>query len=314
MDGLGLTNDCCVDFKNVLIQQVNEAELKTYLLYFDQNLDNSKKLMDILFNSLVEFVFGLDAINILSEHDIDKFIDACDILYQEKDKDARKEGALGEIILHALLREYLDTIPFTGRIHFINDNGTPAKGYDVIHLMNDCKTLVLGESKMHGPFMNKGALETGIRVPKNGLDRLADDLKNHFTIDYVRTKFLLIEKKTILENAKLKEQIADPVRAKIRDWKNKLRATKKLDEVIDCIYVPLLCTYTCKLYAEYPKITDEFLEAYMREMRELESYFKNKNLKIHDCQNILLMLCPIPDKDQLIEEYHKRIKAGKETT
>ncbi|MCM1295477.1 MAG: hypothetical protein NC311_08025 [Muribaculaceae bacterium] len=47
--------------ENVAIQHINEENLRTYYLNFDENGDKSQELLDILMDSLLEFVFGISS-------------------------------------------------------------------------------------------------------------------------------------------------------------------------------------------------------------------------------------------------------------
>lgn len=295
------------NLSRVIHNQINNDDLKTFYIDFAEIAKSENEFIELLFDALVEFTFGIDAINILSSQDIERFIDACEILYKGN-RETKKEGDLGEVILHALLRDYLETLPFTGKIHFINDTGTPAKGFDIVHITKDCKNLILGESKMYGPFYKKGVLQEGIVVAKKALDNLADDIRTHFTIDYMKTKFILIEQKTKVDNIEVQIKMVNPVRDKLKEFKNILRKCKSIDELIDDIYVPLLCTYSSTLYNIKNQTLQVFIEDYSKEMECLEQYFKNKNIAVPQNLNIVLMFFPIPDKDRLIQKYYDKLK------
>ena len=284
--------------ENVAIQHINEKELKTYYLNFDENGDKSQELLDILMDSLLEFVFGIDYCNINSPQSHQKFFNACEKLYKEK-RNPQKEGDLGEIILHALLRKYLNTFPLTGRFYFAVDKNTNAKSFDVIHILPkpDKKILVLGESKM-------------FKVGKKGIDALVDDIKKHFTADYARKQFVKISALTHSSDEQIQKSIVIPTIQQIDNWEFKLRSANTLDEVIDELCVPLLCTYTYDEYTKHPRVSKEFIEMYEKEMRELDAYYRNKDINKPSCLSIILMLFPIPDKDTLIGEYYKRIDKG----
>ena len=79
------------------------------------------------------------------------------------------------------------------------------------------------------------------------------------------------------------------------------------EELIDDIYVPLLCTYSSTLYNIKNQTLQLFIEDYSKEMKSLEQYFKNKNIQVPQNLNIILMLFPIPDKDRLIQKYYDKL-------
>ena len=283
--------------KNIVPQHIDQETLKSYYLYFDENGDKSSEFLDILMDSLLEFVFGIKYKNIQIPRDHKKFFNACEKLYKEpKARNSKKEGDLGEIILHTLLRKYVGTIPFAGRFYFAVDKNTSPKSFDIVHVLpNKFKNiLVLGESKMYADA-------------KGGIDALADDIKKHFNADYIRKQFVKISEAVSSDNLVDQETIIKPMRRTIEDWEYLLRTEKTLEHVIDALYVPLLCTYNYDKYNEYESLCEQFIKEYEIHIGELYNYFDNKNIIRPACLNILLMLFPVPSKDILIEEYYKRI-------
>ena len=283
--------------KNIVPQHIDQETLKSYYLYFDENGDKSSEFLDILMDSLLEFVFGIKYKNIQIPRDHKKFFNACEKLYKDpKARNTKKEGDLGEIILHTLLRKYVGTIPFAGRFYFAVDKNTSPKSFDIVHVLPDesKNILVLGESKMYADA-------------KGGIDALADDIKKHFNADYIRKQFVKISEAVSSDNLIDQETIVKPMIRTIEDWEYMLRKEKTLENVIDALYVPLLCTYNYDKYNEYTSLCEQFIKEYEIHIGELYNYFDNKNIIRPACLNILLMLFPVPSKDILIEEYYKRI-------
>lgn len=283
--------------KNIVPQHIDQETLKSYYLYFDENGDKSSEFLDILMDSLLEFVFGIKYKNIQIPREHKKFFNACEKLYKDpKARNTKKEGDLGEIILHTLLRKYVGTIPFAGRFYFAVDKNTSPKSFDIVHVLpNKFKNiLVLGESKMYADA-------------KGGIDALADDIKKHFNADYIRKQFVKISEAVSSDNLVDQKTIIKPMRRTIEDWEYLLRTEKTLEHVIDALYVPLLCTYNYDKYNEYESLCEQFIKEYEIHIGELYNYFDNKNIIRPACLNILLMLFPVPSKDILIEEYYKRI-------
>ncbi len=282
---------------SIVPQHINQETLKSYYLYFDENGDKSSELLDILMDSLLEFVFGIKYKDIQNPREHQKFFNACEKLYKDpKARNSKKEGDLGEIILHTLLRKYVGTVPFAGRFYFAVDKNTSPKSFDIVHILpNEAKNiLVLGESKMYTDA-------------KGGIDALADDIKKHFSADYVRKQFVKISETVSSDNLVDQETIIKPMRRTIDDWEYLLRTEKTLENVIDSLYVPLLCTYNYDKYNEYTNVCEQFLKEYENHIGELYNYFDKKEIIRPACLNILLMLFPVPSKDVLIEEYYKRI-------
>ena len=214
---------------SVAVQHINTKDVRTYYLNFNESGDKSQELLDILMDSLLEFVFGIGYLNVEKPQEHQRFFNACEKLYKEK-RNPEKEGDLGEIILHTLLRKYLHTIPFTGRFYFAVDKNTNPKSYDVIQVLpnKEKNILVLGESKMFSSA-------------KGGLDALVQDVKQHFISDYARRQFLKISEMTTSEDKYIKDNIITPMKRTIDEWEYKLQTEKTLENVVDELCVPLLC-------------------------------------------------------------------------
>lgn len=283
--------------ESIVPQHINQETLKSYYLFFDEKGDKSSELLDILMDSLLEFVFGIKYKDTPNPQEHKKFFNACEKLYKDPNaRNSKKEGDLGEIILHTLLRKYLGTIPFAGRFYFAVDKNTSPKSFDIVHVLPDKhqNILVLGESKMYADA-------------KAGIDALASDIKKHFDADYVRKQFVKISEAVSSDHLVDQETIVKPMRRTIEEWEYSLRTEKTLENVVDALYVPLLCTYNYDKYYEYKNICEQFLKEYETHIGDLYTYFDNKKLIRPACLNILLMLFPLPSKDKLIEEYYKRI-------
>ncbi|MDD3014017.1 MAG: DUF1837 domain-containing protein [Candidatus Gastranaerophilales bacterium] len=278
-------------------QHISQNTLKTYYLNFDENGDKTQELFDVLMDSLLEFVFGINYMNVVNPKLHSKFFNACEKLYKEK-RDSKREGDLGEIILHTILRKYVGTLPFTGRFYFAVDKNTNAKSYDAIHILPnpDKNILVLGESKMYTDA-------------KSGIDALVDDIKKHFKSDYTRKQFVKISEFTFSESLDISEQIVAPMKRQINDWEISLRTSETLEGIVDELCVPLLCTYTYDEYTNHKTVTEEFISNYETEIAELYRYFTAKDYECPICLSVILLLFPVPNKNILINEYYKRIDA-----
>jgi hypothetical protein len=79
----------------------------------------------------------------------------------------------------------------------------------------------------------------------------------------------------------------------------------KLDTIFKSICIPLVCTYTSDIYKSHSDETKEYLEEFEKECRELKKEFDSKN--IHTNLEIILMLLPVPDKDDLNNKFHERL-------
>lgn len=267
----------------VLEEKISEATLKAYHVGYDQNKFRLKPLVDVIRKVIPEFALGYIAGHqIASAQAVEKLREAAISVYTtEKYK---KRGEFGELILHLLLRDFCDTIPLISKIYFKDADNATIHGFDGVHVtMKDGEDkLWLGESKLYGNG-------------KAGVIDLANDLKEHFAADYLRREFQLISKK-------LPSDFPE-----IEHWRNLMDQHQKLDNIYSSIVIPMVCTYTSDVCRNHCQETDEYIKDFTAECRDLEKEFQSKNIRTN--LEVILMLLPVYDKDELNSELDKRLKA-----
>ena len=131
-----------------------------------------------------------------------------------------------------------------------------------------------------------------------GIWELVKDLNGHIKTDYLNEQFLIIKKN--LENNSI------PDREK---WIDIIANCHKLDEKLEMINIPMLCTYSHDIYRKFTDMNDQNAIAYHEiDVRGLKDYFdKQNNFPLKDRVNIILMLFPVNDKKELVVNLHKRL-------
>jgi hypothetical protein len=189
--------------QNVITEHISNADLRAYFVGFDFGQYRYDHLVDRIMKAIVDFSFGFHE-GILTKYDDEKLRQAACMVYKiepydEKnpncieeypkkhhkagqlkykdenewfDKVYSKRGEFGELILHLLLRDFLNTKPLISKIHLKDSPNIPAHGFDSVHigksLLDDTKkSLYLGESKLE---------ITG----EKAIDDLLGDIKNPF--------------------------------------------------------------------------------------------------------------------------------------
>lgn len=78
---------------------------------------------------------------------------------------------------------------------------------------------------------------------------------------------------------------------------------------LNIINIPMLCTYTHDIYKKFSDMNDPNAIAYHElNVRELKEYFDKQNkMPLKDRVNIILMLFPVNDKNELVINLHKRL-------
>ena len=300
------------DTKNVILLKTDEADLNSFLV--DKDLDDSghysvrmDDFSDAIIETIPEYVFADyhgDGFQLTSS--VSKIREAARSIYQIKeyklmyrwyvnnDRQAYEEleranhlnrGEFGELLLHLLLRDFKGTLPLISKVYFKDSTGVPAHGFDAVHITPGERILWLGESKLYSDA-------------KGGIDALIKDLNEHIKKDYLREQFLIIKKN--LENNTI------PGR---KEWVDILTKCNKLEDIIRMINIPMLCIYSNDIYNRFLDINSNEAVRYRElNIRELKSYFDSHNTHPLKPQlNIVLMLFPIENKNELVKNLHLRL-------
>lgn len=268
--------------ENVLTEQISENELKAYHVGFDQKQFRLQPLVDIIRNVIPEFSLGYhNGTAIPLTEIVERLKEAAETVYlTEKYK---KRGEFGELILHLLLRDFHNTIPLISKIYFEDSYDVPAHGFDGVQITinGDEKKLWLGESKLY-------------TSGKGGVKELSKDIEKHVTGEYIKREFTLISRK-------LPEDIPE-----IEHWRNLMDKHQKLDTIFSNIVIPMVCTYSSNLFINHDDDTQEYFDDFLCEMNELYEHFCNHKPETN--VEIILLLLPVPSKNELNHELDKRLK------
>ena len=271
----------------VIQETVSEATLRVYDAGFDQGAYRLKSLSDVIFYALPEFALGYSPKGIPDSKIIERVKSAAEIFYNTDN--FKKRGEFGELVLHLLLRDFCGTTPLVSKIYFKDSANVAVHGFDAIHVtdIGGEKSLWLGEAKIH-------------HDAQGGIMSLNDDLKKHFKEDYLRKEFLTISQKIAVLND---EVIPD------RDyWLDLMHKHTTLDNIFQSITVPMLCVYDSGLYKTHTDATDEYAKHMNIEIGKLRDLFNRRKYKITTNLNVVLMLFPVPSKEELLNELHARLK------
>lgn len=265
----------------VLSERISEANLRVYHVGYESNRFRLTPLVEVIRKVLPEFAFGYhEGTNIPYTEVIERIVEAANVVYLT-DK-YKKRGEFGELILHLLLRDWCNTIPLVSKIYFKDAHNATVHGFDGIHITIDGneKKLWLGESKLYSDG-------------DSGVKELAKDVLNHVNGDYLKKEFELIRRK-------IPSEIPE-----IEHWTDLMHKHKNLDKVFDSIVIPLVCTYTSSIFDSHNDNTDEYFEELEKECKK---HFNTFQANVDTDVELLLLLLPVPNKDELNSELDKRLK------
>lgn len=342
--------------EKIITEHISNADLRAYFTGFEFGKYRYDSLVEKIISVIVDFSFGFHE-GILNKHTIKEIRKAACMVYKievfdpinntnhsekypsthktkpnqlkYKDEDEFYEkkyanrGEFGELILHLLLRDFLNTLPLVSKIYAKNSAGIPAHGFDSVHIGQSLidltkKSLFLGESKLH-------------RSGESGIDELLEDIEKHFVRDFLTTpagEFVMIgnKKRNFMsldeyEDLNTLEDYKNFIAEK-DEWFKKidgLEDGESLEDLFDSITIPLFCSYTSKVFNNHSDHkTKDFIDEYENEVKKLQERL-SKGIKlikdkyedlgepISTSLNIVLMLFPIPDKKELVKKLHTKL-------
>ncbi len=205
-------------------------------------------------------------------------------VYQTKETSNR--GEIGEILLHALIRELHHSVPAISKIYFKTSPNDTVKGFDAVHVVSHEGNLELwlGEVKFY----------TDIR---SAIQDVVEELEKHTQTDYLRNEFILIEDKT------------DDSWKEAETFHQLLSQRKSLDEIFNDLRFPVLLTYESQTVKNTTEITEEFTERLVLELQKHHLDFTNAlNRSCSRKLSVHLFLLSLADKAKLIDAFDKKLK------
>lgn len=330
--------------KGIISKIISVPTLDTYMVGFDLGEFRYEPLSELLMDTVVDFAFGYHT-GILERYDRRTLKEAAKSIYNIReftevkwtyvDEDSElldceikaekkylKRGEFGELILHLLLRDFYDTVPLLSKIYFKDSDGAVVHGFDTVHIGKDLadsskSSMYLGESKIYSRKDDTAGI--------NGVKDLVQDIEHHFKKDFLYREIALIGKKKY--SYKPKDEVIDFTPGAYEEflkaknyWFDTLAKVEsgeqKLEDFLNSVTVPLVCTYQSKLLTEAcDENNDDFKKEYEVEMLSLKNVFETEIAKfkiekgepVKTKLNVLLILFPVPSKKQLIKLLHKKL-------
>ncbi len=200
-----------------------------------------------------------------------------------------RRGEMGEILLHAALRQVFATLPAVAKVFFKDSSNDTVKGFDAVHVVPSGAELELwlGEVKFYANI-------------QAAISDVVAELCAHTGRDYLRGEFAAITNKI------------DDRWPHAERLKKLLHEGTSLDEVFSRICIPVLLTYESPTIASHTEVTTAFVQAYNAEVTAHHGKFSSAALpgkvRIH------LFLVPIRSKDDLVAAFDKRLKSAQALT
>jgi len=194
-----------------------------------------------------------------------------------------RRGELGELMLHAAIRQVFQTIPAVSKWYFKDARNDTVKGFDAVHIVavGEALELWLGEVKFYQDI-------------SRAIADVVSEMERHTAHDYLRSEFAAITNKIddSLPHAGRLRKLLDP--------------NTSLDQVFDALCMPVLLTYESPVVSSHSQRTAGYVAAVTDEVRKHKRAFAAKSLPA--AKRIHLFLFPMASKTRLLQSFDMRLK------
>ena len=192
-------------------------------------------------------------------------------------------GEVGEILLHAIIRQEFRSIPVISKIFYKDSPNDTVKGFDAVHVVeaSDGLELWLGEVKLYQDITR-------------AVYDVVQELVQHTTISYLRTEFAAIWHKL------------DPTHPHRDVLQTLLSSNATMDDIFTRICIPVLLAYDSSTVAEHSRTDAAYDAAITSEFEKHYHRFSGAALPAE--LKIVLILLPMNTKAQLLERFDHKLK------
>lgn len=196
-----------------------------------------------------------------------------------------KRGEVGEIALHAICRQFFETVPISPRVFYKSASNDVVKSFDMVHARypgDDQLELWLGEAKLY-------------KEARAGIAAAITSVREHLDADFLRReKFLL--------GRQLSPKI--PMYDRVVQL---FKSQSSLDNLLDAAVFPICVLANSDAVGESKKIGPSYIERLSPELATLADLVRSSGLT--DRVRVLLFYVPLGDKDALLDKFDARLKA-----
>lgn len=252
------------------------------------NIANDDNLVDIIYNSIIEYSFN--------EFDInrDDYNRSMNIALQTKIREnpEKSHGFFGEVLLHSILCEFFNTEILIARGYFYCPTSkNEVTGFDSYHLIqyNDRVQLWFGEAKFRLKY-------------HQAIDEIIQKLSSTLSDDYLRSNILAFENHKT--NLNLQGSIVEKI---LNDFKQNPQI----------IIADKLCEYNVSLVYPVLMVYDGGTDNYDNNIKKILNYLVKKyneispKISLSTDYTIFFMLIPIKSVNTIKDEVIKCIKLKK---
>ena len=203
----------------------------------------------------------------------------------------KNRGEFGELLLHVGLRQCFKTLPAITKYFYKDSRNDTVKGFDAVHVVaaDGGLELWLGEVKFYDDVAR-------------GIAHVITEIEEHLQRDYLRDEFAAITNKI------------DDTWAHAEKLKRLLHPDTSLDEVFDCVCIPVLLTYDSPVIQAFSEVSAEYKTRFEAEIRKHHAAFsdKLKQKTLPERLRIHLFLLTLREKASLVAALDEALKRMQE--
>lgn len=285
---------------NCIIQHHDNPHHKSYYVGYVNDQYDWDRLLDIMMDSLVDFVYGFHK-SALDPKEAAYTLKKALLKLSDTEERLKNTGEVGELLLHIILRKFFHTIPLLQKMYLKTNRNDPVKGIDIVHAIEQDNKLnvIFGEAKLY-------------KNPSKAISDLIEDVKSHYNNNFMAYEFITIGDNPIETNL-LSQDLGDKYEALYskldlisRTFLEKSTVPHKINEFFNSASIVLFCAFKSDVFEKYKNMTDDFIAEMENELNKLfEQYDKTKPDSDGD---IIFILFPLLDHNILINKFLIRLR------
>jgi len=269
-------------FRRLFEEKTSNPKLSVICAGFERGKWRSEALAQHLLEWLPEFALSHSEISAITPQNVVRLLrEAATTIYTSAKY--QKRGEVGELILHACVRQLFNTLPAISKIYFKDSTNSTVKGFDCVQVCPGPEGLELwlGECKFYKNI-------------SRAINDVIKEISEHCQDDYLRKEFILIQHKI------------DASWPYADELKMLLSTESSLDDVFKKAVIPVLLTYESNTTGSATAEDASYIQKITQEALAHHANFINKMAGLS--VEIALILFPMRVKDELVSEMDKRLK------
>ncbi|RFB92945.1 hypothetical protein B5K11_17090 [Rhizobium leguminosarum bv. trifolii] len=254
----------------------------TYCAGFELSAWRCDALADHLIEWIQDYALKEDELGVNHTNSYVKMKQAAARVYTSENYKRRGEG--GEILLHAICRDFFETIPIAPRVFYLTSSNDVVKSFDMAHVR------YLGEGKFELWLGEAKFYETGSEAVAAAIE----SVKTHIEQGFLKNEKLIMGpqiSRDIEHHAEVRALFANET---------------SIDDLISAAVFPICIACESPAAAKHKKLDDAYVEALKPELKALAEKLEQSGLR--QKIRILLIYVPLGSKAALADAFDRKLK------